>query len=253
MNILRPWLIKRHRGAVLVWVLPTLGVLAMAAVWWLSSSGPTPEQALPPDPSAANSVSEKPAPVVERQIQAPTSGQTHRATAETRDPKPTPKPHVLNVSEVAPGEAPVVPSSSEKRADPTQSQNKDAAKEAVAKELEGDWAGYFQGQREMTVEADGTGTMVSYPEGLAATFLAAKLSFNFRWTLNGDQLEFETLGGEPADKVKIVVQMYGRRRSHRILKRQKEEMILLDEDGVTQYVWKRAPKKKPAPAAATTK
>jgi len=82
-------------------------------------------------------------------------------------------------------------------------------------------------------------TMVVEPDGLAAMLLAPKLTFEVRWALNGEQLEFETLGGEPLDKVQVVVKMYGKRRSHRILEINLNKIVLLDEDGVTEYVWNR--------------
>lgn len=119
----------------------------------------------------------------------------------------------------------------------------------MEKALVGEWTGYYQGDRELTVTADGEGKMVARPEGLAATLLAAELTFKIRWTLIGDKLEFETVGGEPLDKVNIVVKMYGQRRSHKILDLQPDTMVLLDEDGVTKYSWNRVTSEPQATAA----
>lgn len=110
---------------------------------------------------------------------------------------------------------------------------------SVERQLEGKWAGFYQGQRRLTVRSDGTCTMTAEPEGLAATLLAAKLTFEIRWKMNGEHMEFETVGGEPLDKVNVVLQMYGKKRSHKILKLQPGELVLLDEDGVTRYEWRR--------------
>ena len=90
--------------------------------------------------------------------------------------------------------------------------------------------------------------MTAEPEGVAAFLLAAKLTFNVKWTINGDQLEFETISGEPADKVAVVVKMYGRKRTHRILSLHPDRLELLDEDGVTKYLWTRT---SPAPASTS--
>lgn len=105
--------------------------------------------------------------------------------------------------------------------------------------LIGDWSSYYQGERQLTVAADGTGTMIAKPEGLAATLLASKLTFQIKWKITADQLEFETVGGEPAEKIKVVVKMYGGKRTHKILEVQPNRFELLDEDGATKYVWTR--------------
>jgi hypothetical protein len=109
----------------------------------------------------------------------------------------------------------------------------------VEKQLEGQWDGFYQGKRRMTVRSDGTCTMTAEPEGIAATLLAAKLTFEIRWKISGEHMEFETISGEPLSKVKIVLRMYGSQRSHKILKIAANELVLLDEDGVTRYEWHR--------------
>lgn len=105
--------------------------------------------------------------------------------------------------------------------------------------LKGEWVGYYQGNRRLLVREDGTGTMVAEPEGLAATLLAPKLIFEIRWQKSGDRFDFETIGGEPKDKVDLVSKLYGAKRSHRIVKCEADLLVLLDEDGVTQYEWRR--------------
>ena len=65
--------------------------------------------------------------------------------------------------------------------------------------------------------------------------------------VRGDQLEFETVGGVPKDKVQIVTKMYGRKRSHKILDLQARKLVLRDEDGVTEYLWNRVKSKASIP------
>ena len=105
--------------------------------------------------------------------------------------------------------------------------------------LRGEWRGDFQGKRELSVKDDGSGRMISYPEGIAATLLASKLTFEIQWKLNGDALEFETISGTPATATSVVLKMYGKKRVHKIVELAPDSMILRDEDGVTRYVWKR--------------
>jgi len=111
--------------------------------------------------------------------------------------------------------------------------------QTTEQQLEGHWSGYYQGQRRLSVNANGSGVMTAEPEGLTATLLAAKLTFEIRWKINANNLEFETIGGTPQKQVKLVLRMYGAKRSHKILKLTRNAMTLLDEDGVTKYEWHR--------------
>lgn len=108
----------------------------------------------------------------------------------------------------------------------------------------GNWVGFYQGRRTLVLREDGTGTMTSEPEGIAARLLAAKLIFEIQWKLDGQQVVFETISGEPASKVAIITRMYGKQRSHKVRALSADEMVLLDEDGKTEYKWTR-------PAATT--
>lgn len=121
-----------------------------------------------------------------------------------------------------------------------------ATETALFQKLIGDWKGYYQGKRQLVAKEDGSGTMVAHPEGFAASLLAAKLTFHIKWTVRGDCLLFETVKGEPADKVNLVLNMYGRKRSHKILELTSDRMVLLDEDGVTQYEWVKVSANEPS-------
>src|SRR6185437_16340843 len=81
--------------------------------------------------------------------------------------------------------------------------------------LVGSWKGFYKGERTLDVRADGTATMVSKPEGLAATAFAARLQFEIEWTLQGDELIFKTTGGEPEGKVQFILKLYGTERRHK--------------------------------------
>ncbi len=178
----------------------------------IASSGPTaqPEQGPPVHP---DSTVEPQAPKAEVAKELPAT------LPASKEPKATAtKATIVSAEE-----------SREEQPDPT-----------VLKKLVGEWTGYFQGKRHLKVASDGTGTMQAEPEGLAAKLLAAKLKFDIRWKLKGKLLEFETIGGEPLDKINVVVKMYGRLRRHKLIDLTANQIVLLDEDGVTKYIWKRA-------------
>jgi len=103
----------------------------------------------------------------------------------------------------------------------------------------GRWKGYFQGERTLEVRGDGTATMVSHPEGMAAMLLARKLEFDITWTIEKGVFHFETTGGRPADKTALVANMYGKKRYHPVLQAEGNRLVLQDEDGKTEYVWTR--------------
>ena len=194
-----------RRAGLFVWVLPALAALAVATLWLV---GPVQRESGPIDERAA----------ILPQQGGPAGG-----------------PSLLN--DVTPADR--------------QSNTVDRARDSMPlaspsrtlvdtqRGLIGEWTGFYQGQRRLIVRESGLATMVVEPDGLAAMLLAPKLTFEVRWTINGEQLEFETLGGEPLDKVQVVVKMYGKRRSHRILQLNQNKIVLLDEDGVTEYVWNR--------------
>ncbi|HVV99219.1 MAG TPA: hypothetical protein VHB77_02695 [Planctomycetaceae bacterium] len=105
--------------------------------------------------------------------------------------------------------------------------------------LIGSWKGHYKGERTLEVRADDTATMVSKPEGFAATAFASRLQFEIEWTLDGDELTFKTTGGEPEGKVQFILKLYGTERRHKIVSLEPEKMVLLDEDGKTEYLWER--------------
>lgn len=221
---------KSRRGAAQVWILPTATLLAAVAVWWFGGRASTPDA---PKTNASSGV-------------ALLSVSSPESSPRTNSDKSVDRPKAFAATQVIPvsnPNQPAKPQDSAVRQADTVKEWSSTAESEVKQTLAGDWEGYYQGGRQMTVAADGQGTMVAHPEGLAATLLAPELTFSFRWNLKGKLLEFETVGGEPADKVKVVVQMYGRKRFHKILDLKPDQMTLLDEDGVTKYLWKRAARK----------
>lgn len=111
--------------------------------------------------------------------------------------------------------------------------------------LTGVWQDDYQGKRRMTLNEDGTGTMVVELTGVKATLFASRLQFEMQWSLNGDMLVKKTVGGEPARKVDLILKMMGDTAEDRILEITDERLMLLDKDGQTEYDWRRVPREKP--------
>ena len=91
----------------------------------------------------------------------------------------------------------------------------------------------------MTLHNDGTGTMVVELTGLSAAWYAERLTFNMVWSLKDGRLRKQTISGEPADKVELILKALGDRVNETILEITEDRLVLLDGDGETRYIWKR--------------
>ena len=91
----------------------------------------------------------------------------------------------------------------------------------------------------MTLREDGTGTMLVELNGLTATLFADRLRFEMRWSVGGGRLQKQTVGGEPAEKVQLILTMMGDRVDEPILELNAQRLLLLDKDGKTKYDWAR--------------
>ncbi len=103
----------------------------------------------------------------------------------------------------------------------------------------GTWEDDYEGHRTMTLNEDGSGTMIVELSGMKATLFAARLEFNMQWTLQGGRLQKRTIDGTPARRVNMILKMMGDRVDEPILELTDDRLLLLDKDGVTQYDWRR--------------
>jgi hypothetical protein len=103
----------------------------------------------------------------------------------------------------------------------------------------GTWEDEYQGKRTMTLRQDGSAVMVVELEGLKATLFASRLVFEMTWAVQRGRLIKETLRGEPANKVALILKMMGNRVEEKILQLTEGRLMLLDKDGRTVYDWRR--------------
>ncbi len=118
----------------------------------------------------------------------------------------------------------------------------DTEADRTRRKLLGVWQDHYQGKRTMTLNADGKGTMLVELSGFQATLFASKLRFDMRWSLEGDVLKKRSVGGEPREKVNMILNTMGNTAEDTILELTDDRLLLLDKDGKTQYDWKRLPK-----------
>lgn len=116
----------------------------------------------------------------------------------------------------------------------------DPAEHKARQQVIGTWQDEYQGKRTMTLNADGTGTMLVELKGAAALLYAAKLRFDMTWSLQDKKLIKKTIGGEPASKVNLIINTLGDTAEDTIVEVTEDRLLLLDKDGKTQYDWRRA-------------
>jgi hypothetical protein len=103
----------------------------------------------------------------------------------------------------------------------------------------GVWQDDYQGQRTLTVRPDGTATMVVEFDGWKARLFTPRLQIETTWAIESGRFNRRTVGGEPDDKVEFVKNRVGDTASDRIVKVTAARMQLVDQDGQTQYDWRR--------------
>jgi hypothetical protein len=103
----------------------------------------------------------------------------------------------------------------------------------------GTWRDYYQGKRTLTLRPDGTATMVVELTGIKARLFTPRLVLDIAWAIENGTMHRRTVGGHPADKVRIVNKYAGVAVAERILQLTADRMVLLDQDGSRQYCWQR--------------
>ena len=103
----------------------------------------------------------------------------------------------------------------------------------------GTWSDEYQGKRTMTLNDDGTGTMIVELSGWRAALSASRLKFNMKWSLKDGHLKKQTISGEPEAQVKMILSTMGDHVDEPILELTEDRLLLLDKDGKTKYDWKR--------------
>lgn len=115
----------------------------------------------------------------------------------------------------------------------------DAQDEQLRRLVVGTWQDDYQGKRTKTLNEDGTGKMVVELDGLKARLFAQRLTFEMVWSVENGRLKKQTIKGEPAVKVQMILKTMGDRVDERIVELDEDRLLLLDKDGKTKYDWQR--------------
>jgi hypothetical protein len=212
-----------------------VAVLAGAGVSRMLRAVSTPEESggstqvnapLEPDSSAANSTSG-----TAQELAEQLSSQS--IAAESADDESTRRELAGRIGELI---------ASDRQAAPDQPVGSVAGEDSAAetrKRMLGTWEDDYKGHRTLTLNADGTGTMVVELDGLSATLFAKKLTFREEWTVADGKVTMKATGGEPAGKVQLVLSLHGDSSTQKIIEVTSERMILIEEPSETRFEWRR--------------
>ena len=103
----------------------------------------------------------------------------------------------------------------------------------------GVWEDDYQGKRTMTLNEDGTGTMIVELSGWRAALSAPRLRFDMVWSVEDGRLKKRTVGGEPETQVRMILSTMGDQVDEPILELTEDRLVLLDQDEETKYEWRR--------------
>ena len=125
---------------------------------------------------------------------------------------------------------------------PEEKAKPETEEEKARRKLLGVWRDEYEGKRTMTLNEDGGGTMLVELSGVQAFLVGPKLRFDMKWSLDGKKLTKKTVGGEPADKVNLILNTMGDTAEDTLLELTDDRLLLLDKNGKTKYDWRRAKK-----------
>lgn len=120
----------------------------------------------------------------------------------------------------------------------------EAAPEVMAPEQRvlGVWRDFYRGERTLTLNSDGSGTMVVKLGGVAKKLFAETLQFDLVWQFEEGRLVMSTVDGRPASKFELIRKLYGDRADYDVLELTADQMRLRDFGGKTEYDWRRPEK-----------
>ena len=120
----------------------------------------------------------------------------------------------------------------------------EAAPEVMAPEQRvlGVWRDFYRGERTLTLNPDGSGTMVVKLGGVAKKLFAETLQFDLVWEFEEGRLVMSTVDGRPASKFELIRKLYGDRADYEVLELTADQMRLRDFGGKTEYDWRRPEK-----------
>lgn len=105
--------------------------------------------------------------------------------------------------------------------------------------LVGSWRDSFCGQRTLTLNADGTATMVLELDFARRLLYGKRLTFDMRWSVRESILTFEILTGTPLDAARSAMKIWGEKFEYRVVQLDDKQLEAWASDDSTLYKLRR--------------
>lgn len=90
----------------------------------------------------------------------------------------------------------------------------------------GNWEASHLGHQILTARPDGTATIEMSLTPMAAVLYGRHVTLNLRWTLDGNLLTQQIIGGSPANSVKKLIAKFGGTQCYRIMECQLDHLLV---------------------------
>ena len=105
--------------------------------------------------------------------------------------------------------------------------------------LIGSWRDSFCGQRTLTLNSDGTATMLLELDFARRLLYGKRLTFEMRWSVNESILTFEILTGSPLDTARSAMKVWGEKFEYRVVQLDDEQLQAWTSDDSTLHKLRR--------------
>lgn len=110
-----------------------------------------------------------------------------------------------------------------------------------ARLIVGVWEQERYGTRRMTVNEDGTASMVLRPAGLWATMFGNRIDLDMYWKVRDGHIDYGVSGGSPKKQMEAARSMWGDHWVEKIEALSDGELVLLDQSTSAPSKWTRIP------------
>lgn len=101
------------------------------------------------------------------------------------------------------------------------------------------WEREYHGSWIMTLQDDGTGTLLIKPSGLWGILIGEEVLVNLDWSVNDGRAELFSVSGEPETAFAAAKLIFGDRRIRKIKELTETRLVFIDEEDNSETEWTR--------------
>ncbi len=123
-------------------------------------------------------------------------------------------------------------------ADAQPAREEPAAKDPL-RQLVGTWFQERFGRRTLTINSDGTASMIIEPSDVFAFAFGKRIEVQLAWEFDGERAKYRVTGGSPMEKLELAKKSWGDAWDEQVVDLTETSFVLVGSDG-TRYEWRRA-------------